>query len=58
MGLRKEVTEGGASDRQTDRERQRERALNHTKHTLYGQNAEFYHVKADGIHNNHWSLKG
>jgi hypothetical protein len=33
---------------------------NHTEHTdtLFGQNAEFYYVKAGGIYSNHWTLKG
>jgi hypothetical protein len=31
---------------------------NHTEHTLCGQNAEFWYVKADGTYSNHWALKG
>jgi hypothetical protein len=33
---------------------------NHTEHTdtLFGQNAEFWCVKADGTYSNHWALKG
>jgi hypothetical protein len=33
---------------------------NHTEHinTLCGQNAEFSCVKAGGIYDNHWVLKG
>jgi hypothetical protein len=33
---------------------------NRTEHTytLYGQNAEFYHVEGGGIYCDHWALKG
>jgi hypothetical protein len=27
-------------------------------HTLHGQNAEFYYVKAGGTYSDHWALKG
>jgi hypothetical protein len=31
---------------------------NHMEHTLCGQNAEFWYIKAGGTYSNHWDLKG